>query len=210
MKLSTRYIEVGGAGLEIVGISADLDVSVGYDNGMRLWPGDDVYADLENEWFDEEPPLSVAERIEVCNIMVEPPAPPSESITAAAKRQLDATIAEVQRFAGQCFDEKSQQYNRYAADMEKGLDNEIADLEVRVRELREQSRDQSLALDQKLALQREASRLDRHRDEMLADRFARKRKIQDEVDKMLDRVAESLKLEPQVEPVFTLRWELTR
>ena len=70
MKLSTRDIEVGGAGLEIVGISADLDVSVGYDNGMRLWPGDDVYADLENEWFDEEPPLSVAERIEVCNIMV--------------------------------------------------------------------------------------------------------------------------------------------
>lgn len=140
----------------------------------------------------------------------EPPAPPSESIAAAAKRQLDATVAEVQRFAGQCFDEKSQQYNRYAADMEKGLDNEIADLEVRVKELREQSRDQSLALDQKLALQREASRLDRQRDEMLADRFARKRKIQDEVDKMLDRVAESLKLEPQVEPVFTLRWELTR
>lgn len=45
---------------------------------------------------------------------------------------------------------------------------------------------------------------------MLADRFARKRKIQDEVDKMLDRVAESLKLEPQIEPLFTLRWELTR
>ncbi len=34
--------------------------------------------------------------------------------------------------------------------------------------------------------------------------------IMQEVDKMLDRVAESLKLEPQIEPLFTLRWELTR
>ena len=83
---------------------------------------------------------------------------------------------DVQRFAGKRFDDKSQQYNRYAADMEKGLDNEVADLEVRVKELREQSRDPLLALDDKLKLQREASRLDRQRDEMMADRFARKRK----------------------------------
>ena len=138
------------------------------------------------------------------------PGSPGPDVAAAAKRQLEATVVDVQRFAGKCFDDKSQQYNRYAADMEKGLDNEVADLEVRVKELREQSRDPLLALDDKLKLQREASRLDRQRDEMMADRFARKRKIQDEVDKMLDRVAESLKVAPQVEPLFTLRWELTR
>jgi hypothetical protein len=94
--------------------------------------------------------------------------------------------------------------------MEKALDNEIAELEERVREMREQSRNPALALDQKLALQREASRLDRQKDALVAERFTRKRKIQDDVDKMLDDVAESLKLEPQVEPLFTLRWELTR
>jgi hypothetical protein len=44
----------------------------------------------------------------------------------------------------------------------------------------------------------------------VAERFTRKRKIQDDVDKMLDDVAESLKLEPQVEPLFTLRWELMK
>ena len=140
----------------------------------------------------------------------EAPLAPGSDVEALAKSQLAATIAEVQRFAGQCFDEKSQQFNRYAADMEKGLDNEIADLELRVKELREQSREPARTLDQKLALQREASKLDRQKDEMVADRFARKRKIQDDVDRMLDGVAESLKLDPKVEPLFTLRWELTR
>jgi ERCC4-related helicase len=135
---------------------------------------------------------------------------PGEGVDAAAKVQLAAAVKEMEFFAGAQFDEKSQQYNRYAADMEKGLDNEIADLDARVKEMRDQSRDPALALDEKLKLQREASSLDRRRDELIADRFARKRRIQDEVDKMLDRVAESLKIEPQVEPLFTLRWELAR
>lgn len=135
---------------------------------------------------------------------------PGETVKAAADRQRAATLAEIERLAGEWFDEKSQQYTRYAADMEKGLDNEIADLEVRVKELREQSRAAGLSLDEKLKLQREAAKLDRQRDEMMADRFARKRRIQDEVDRMLESVGESLKIEPQVEPLFTLRWALTR
>jgi predicted RNase H-like nuclease (RuvC/YqgF family) len=135
---------------------------------------------------------------------------PGDDLKAAAERQRAATLAEIERQAGAWFDEKSQQYTRYAADMEKGLDNEIADLEARVKELREQSRGAGLSLEEKLKLQREASKLDRQRDELLANRFARKRKIQEDVDRMLDAVAESLKIDPQIEPVFTLRWELTR
>lgn len=135
---------------------------------------------------------------------------PAEAIAEAAKRQMDVAIAAIRQFAGSQFDEKSQQYHRYAADMEKGLDNEIADLEVRVRELRAEALNPALALDEKVRLQREASRLDRQRDQMMADRFARKRKIQDDVDNMLERVAESLKVEPVIEPLFTVRWELTR
>jgi ERCC4-related helicase len=137
-------------------------------------------------------------------------ADPGDEVGMAAEQQLKEAVQEVERFAGAQFDAKSQQLNRYAADMERGLDNEITDLESRVKELREQSRDPALALDEKLKLQREASRLDRQRDELMADRFARKRKIQDEVDKMLDRVAESLKVEPLVEPLFAIRWELAR
>lgn len=138
------------------------------------------------------------------------PGAPTGTVAETAKRQLDAATAAVRQFAGAQFDEKSQQYHRYAADMEKGLDNEIADLEERVRELRAQALNPAMALDEKLKLQREASRLDRQRDELMADRFTRKRKIQDDVDNMLERVAESLKVEPAVEPLFTVRWELTR
>ncbi len=135
---------------------------------------------------------------------------PDGPLEAAAKSRLDAAVAEAQRLTSRWFDETSQKLNRYAADMEKALDNEIAELEDRVKELREQSRNPALALDQKLALQREASKLDRQKDTLVAERFTRKRKIQNDVDKMLDDVAESLKLEPHVVPLFTLRWELTR
>lgn len=135
---------------------------------------------------------------------------PDAALEAAAKSRLDTAVAEAQQQTAHWFDETSQKLNRYAADMEKALDNEIAELDERVKDLREQSRNPALALDQKLALQREASRLDRQKDTMVAERFTRKRKIQDDVDKMLDDVADSLKIEPQIEPLFTLRWELTR
>lgn len=144
------------------------------------------------------------------------PAAVSENVTSemdgsldeVSKAALDRAIEKAQQLTSHWFDETSQKLNRYAADMEKALDNEIADLESRVRELREESRNTSLALDQKLALQREASRIDRQKDTLVAERFTRKRKIQDDVDKMLDDVADSLKLEPEIEPLFTLRWEL--
>ena len=132
------------------------------------------------------------------------------ALEGSAKAALQTAIAELQKQTGHWFDEASQKLNRYAADMETALDNEIAGLDNQVQDLREQSRNSMLALDQKLALQREASKLDRHKDTLLADRFARKRKIQDDVDKMLDDVACRLKLEPQVEQLFTLRWELTK
>lgn len=135
---------------------------------------------------------------------------PVGTLEQASQAQLEAAIQKVRDLASVWFDDKTQQYNRYAADMEKALDNEVAGLEDRVKELREQSRSAALALDRKLELQREASKLDRQKDTLLAERFARKRKIQDEVDKMIEAVGESLKLEPQVEPLFTLRWELTR
>jgi hypothetical protein len=132
------------------------------------------------------------------------------SVDAALLARLDAVLQEVQQQASEWFDETSQKLNRYASDMEKGLDKEIADLEERVRELREQSRNPSLSLDEKLKFQREASKLDKQKDTLVAERFARKRKIQDDVDDMLDKVAESLRLKPQVEPLFTISWELTR
>ena len=144
-------------------------------------------------------------------VLVDEPALEADAaLETSAKIQLDGAIAEVERLTSSWFDETSQKLNRYAADMEMALDNEIGELEARVNDLRDQSRNPVLALDQKLALQREASKLDRQKDAMVAERFTRKRKIQDDVDKMLDDVGESLKLEPQIEPLFTLRWELTR
>jgi hypothetical protein len=42
---------------------------------------------------------------------------------------------------------------------------------------------------------------------MLA-RFERKRALRQEIEDILDQVQESLAIEPTIEPVFTMRWEL--
>jgi SMC interacting uncharacterized protein involved in chromosome segregation len=131
-------------------------------------------------------------------------------LDAALKARLDAVVQEAKQKTNQWYDETSLKLNRYQDDMEKGLDKEIADLEERVRDLREQSRNPSLSLHEKVAFQREASKLDRQKDTLFAERFARKREIQDRVDSMLDDVAASLRLEPQVEPLLAISWELTR
>ncbi len=114
---------------------------------------------------------------------------PDTALETVAKARLDAAVAEALQQTAHWFDETSQKLNRYAADMEKVLDNEIAELEDRVKELREQSRNPALALDAKLGLQREASRLDRQKDTLVAERFTRKRKIQDDVDKLRRRAS---------------------
>jgi ERCC4-related helicase len=135
---------------------------------------------------------------------------PTAALESAHQKRLAEVVAEVSLQTGQWFDEKTSQYHRYAADMEKGLDNEIADIEAEVKELREQSRTPGLALEQKLVLQGQVSKLNRRCDDLMAERFARKRKINDDVDKMLIDVAASLKLAPEVQPLFTVRWSLTR
>jgi hypothetical protein len=65
MQLSTRAVEVGGAGDRTIGISDDLEVTVGYDYDWNLWPPADF------EPYDDEPPLTDAEKIEVCTIMIQ-------------------------------------------------------------------------------------------------------------------------------------------
>ena len=64
MKLSTgREWEVGGAGNEIVGIGADLEVTVGYDHGNDEWDGDEHMAQYIT-------PLTDDEKMEVCDLMI--------------------------------------------------------------------------------------------------------------------------------------------
>lgn len=71
--LSTgRVFRIGGAGRGVLGIGADLDVYEGYDHPSDLWEG--YYANWmspdDPDWDPERAPLTIAEKIEVCDAMI--------------------------------------------------------------------------------------------------------------------------------------------
>lgn len=60
----------------------------------------------------------------------------------------------------------------------------------------------------KLAEKRRIGNLEAKRDKMKIEFFDRCAQIRAEVEDMLDRIQESLKIEPSLIQLFTLRWEV--
>ncbi|KQR30912.1 hypothetical protein ASF91_13640 [Rhizobium sp. Leaf155] len=63
-------------------------------------------------------------------------------------------------------------------------------------------------LQKKVELQREASSLKRHADDLQHQLYTRLKEIDDERERMLDEVTEKLKLTPDLKTLFTIRWSL--
>jgi hypothetical protein len=61
---------------------------------------------------------------------------------------------------------------------------------------------------EKLAEKRRVSVMEGRRDKLKSDFFERRAAIRVEVESMLDRIQESLKLVPTMTPLFTIRWEV--
>ena len=69
-------------------------------------------------------------------------------------------------------------------------------------------RGSDLPMAEKLNEKRRISGLQTKRDKMKAEFFDKRAEIRGEVEAMLDRVQESLKMEPTLTPLFTIRWEV--
>ena len=81
-------------------------------------------------------------------------------------------------------------------------------LEAEIREAKKALRGSSLPMTEKLAEKRRISALEARRDKMKAEFFDRRATLRAEVDAMLDRIQESLKIKPSLAPLFTVRWEV--
>lgn len=136
---------------------------------------------------------------------------PGDQPTALGEREeaLRATLVrEAERRSADWFNEEEEKLERYGDDMERALDSEIESVEGEIKELKRRMRDPALGLADKVALKREASRLDARRDDLIAERYERKKRIRAEIDRMLDEIADSLKIAPERAPLFAIRWRL--
>lgn len=131
-----------------------------------------------------------------------------ESLQIRRDALREVLMEDALRRSAEWLNEEEDKLERYADDLEKSLDAEIEAIEDQIRELKRIMRRPDLDLAGKVNIKREVSRLDGQRDELIAERYSRRKRIRDDINKMLDEIADSLKVAPEEVPLFTIRWSV--
>lgn len=105
-------------------------------------------------------------------------------------------------------EEESEKLDAYADDLERAFEAEIKAIEIEIKAAKKALRGSNLVMSEKLAEKRRISAQEAKRDKMKAAFFDRKAEIRAEVESMLDKIQETLKLSPELTPLFTVRWEV--
>lgn len=133
---------------------------------------------------------------------------PDEQLKVAEAERRKALIEEAEQQNAEWLDLESEKLDDYAADLERAFETEIKTIEADIREAKKAMRGSSLPMAEKLAEKRRISGLEGKRDKLKAEFFDRRSSIRAEVEAMLDQIQESLKLEPALTDLFTIRWEV--
>ncbi len=141
----------------------------------------------------------------------EPPsgAPPAADLQSREALRRKDLLDEAEQQNAEWLDVESENLDHYAEDLERAFETEIKTVEVEIREAKKAMRGSTLPMAEKVAEKRRISALEGKRDKLKAEFFDRRAKIRADVEAMLDRIQESLKLEPSLTPLFTIRWEVT-
>jgi len=133
--------------------------------------------------------------------------PDSELIAIEAERRKALlALAEAQNEAW--LDAENDKLDAYADDLERAFEVEVKAVEAEIRAAKKALRGSILPMSEKLAEKRRIGAVEAKRDKMKAEFFDRRAQIRAEVEAMLDKIQESLKLAPTLTPLFTLRWEV--
>lgn len=135
-------------------------------------------------------------------------ATPEEQLKAAEAERRKALLDEAEQQNAEWLDLESEKLDDYAADLERAFETEIKTVETEIREAKKAMRGSSLPMAEKVAEKRRISGLEGKRDKMKAEFFDRRAAIREEVETMLDQIQESLKLEPALTDLFTIRWKV--
>ena len=132
-----------------------------------------------------------------------PPAAPLDKIEISRRTAL---VAEAERQNEDWLEAESDKLDDYADDLERAFEAEIKATEAEIKEAKKALRGSGLPMAEKLAEKRRVSALQAKRDKMKAEFFDKRAAIRADVEAMLDKVQESLKMKPTLTPLFTIRW----
>jgi len=145
---------------------------------------------------------------------------PAAYLNGAGQRASGARLAEVEterkkalmdeaeRQNSDWLDAESEKLDNYGDDLERAFEAEIKAADAEIRDAKKALRGSNLAMAEKVVEKRRISALQARRDKMKAAFYDKRAEIRAEVEAMLDQVQESLKMEPTLTPLFTIRWEV--
>ncbi|MBK8189184.1 MAG: DEAD/DEAH box helicase family protein [Vampirovibrionales bacterium] len=115
------------------------------------------------------------------------------------------TEAEVQN--RQLFEEESEKLEAWADDVIESYEAEIRTMGKEIRQAQKAVRT-CATLDEKVQQQRHVKKLQGDRRKLSMEFYEKQEEIEREQQSLLDRIEASLRLTPQLEPLFIIRWEL--
>jgi superfamily II DNA or RNA helicase len=134
---------------------------------------------------------------------------PNDTLRALEELEKAAHLAAAERENSKWLDEKTEQLESYADDVERAAEARIKELGIEIKAARKALRaNQGISLADKLTEQKRIGALEQEQDELKMATYQRRKEIQREVQATLDDMAASLAVAPKLEPLFAIRWGL--
>jgi len=134
--------------------------------------------------------------------------PPDADLRRSEAERKKDLLDEAEKQNAEWLEIESENLDNYAEDLERSFEIEIKAVEAETREGKKALRGSVLPMAEKVAEKRRISALEGKRDKLKREFFDRREQIRTEVEAMLDKIMESLKLEPTLTDLFTIRWEV--
>jgi len=134
---------------------------------------------------------------------------PEDRLTVLEAARKQALVEDAERQNEEWLEVENDKLDNYADDLERAFEAEIKVADAEIKQAKKALRGSDLPMSEKLNEKRRIAGLQAKRDKMKVEFFDRRAAIQREVEAMLDRVQESLKMQPMLSRLFTIRWEIT-
>lgn len=133
---------------------------------------------------------------------------PADVFETWQSRIVKETEAETEAELDNYLEQESEKLERWAQDRRKALMATVDELDEQIRSYKKEAR-QLASTAEKIQAKKELRKLERKRDDALAEYHQSKKAIELEEDRLLDEVSDKLELTLDIYKLFTARWTLT-
>lgn len=163
---------------------------------------DEDGAELHSDWIQHllvVPAETVNNSVDV---------PVSDQLIQLRDSQLTTFVEQAEEQNLQFLNEETEKLDRWEEESTAAIEGVIKELRKQANDYDKQSRNPSLAMKDKLALKRQASHCKAEATKRKKEYFDEQERISNERKEVLDQVESKLEIQQNLEPMFTLRWEL--